>query len=271
MRLLSIMSMNVPSTLVATFLLTCLATTSVAHAQAKGSHQGAGQRSSQRIQSPPHQVALVELYTSEGCSSCPPADHWMSALKTDKRLWTTLVPVAFHVDYWDYIGWPDRFASPEYSSRHRDYHRHAGLRSVYTPGFLVRGEEWRGWFRYPTLNLDKPPAAGVITIDIAADDKRINARYDAKSSQALELHIAVLGFDIKTDVRAGENDGRVLEHDFVVLGYQRAAMTDNESHHLASTSMPELVENPQRRALAAWITRLGHPAPIQAAGGWLTN
>jgi hypothetical protein len=265
MRLLSIMPMNVPSTLVATLLLTCLGTTSVAYAQNQSQSQG------QRIQSPAHQVALVELYTAEGCSSCPPADHWMSGLKTDKRLWTTLVPVAFHVDYWDYIGWPDRFASAEYSNRHHDYHRHAGLRSVYTPGFLVRGEEWRGWFRYPTLNLDKPQAAGVITIDIAPDNNQINARYDAKSSQDLEMHIAVLGFDMKTDVRAGENDGRVLQHDFVVLGYQRAAMKGNESHHLATTSMPEVSENPQRRALAAWVTRLGHPAPIQAAGDWLAN
>jgi hypothetical protein len=262
MRLLSVLPINVSGTLVVTFLLTGLAATSSVYAQDRSGVQ--------RIQSPAHQVALVELYTSEGCSSCPPADQWMSELKKDKRLWTTLVPVAFHVDYWDYIGWPDRFASAEYSNRHRDYHRHAGLRSVYTPGFLVRGEEWRGWFRYPTLNLDAPAAAGVITVDIA-DGKQINARYDAPSSQELDVHIAILGFDLKTDVRAGENDGRVLHHDFVVLGYQRAAMKGAATHHLATTSMPELSANPKQQALAAWVTRRGHPAPIQAAGGWLVK
>ncbi len=57
-------------------------------------------------------VNLLELYTSEGCSSCPPADRWLSGLRQDPRLWRQLVPVAFHVDYWDGIGWPDRFASP---------------------------------------------------------------------------------------------------------------------------------------------------------------
>jgi hypothetical protein len=62
---------------------------------------------------------LVELFTSEGCSSCPPADRWLSRLKRDSRLWKSVFPVAFHVDYWDYIGWPDRFAVPQYSALQR--------------------------------------------------------------------------------------------------------------------------------------------------------
>ena len=259
MRLPTILPMSLPSALLGTFLVTFLGAPLMAGAQ------------SQRIQSPAHQVALVELYTSEGCSSCPPADRWMSELKNDKRLWTSMVPVAFHVDYWDYIGWKDRFASATYSTRHRDYHRYAGLRSVYTPGFLVKGEEWRGWFRLPTLNLDQPPAAGVITLDIGADGTRVDASYDAKSPQPLELHMALLGFDLQTEVRAGENDGRVLHHDFVVLGYQRTAMQGGDSRHTATSSLPAPSTPSPRRALAAWVTRHGHPAPLQAAGGWLHN
>ncbi|MFT5175511.1 MAG: hypothetical protein ACI8W7_003702 [Gammaproteobacteria bacterium] len=227
----------------------------------------------QRIQSPTHEVALVELFTSEGCSSCPPADHWMSELKNDKRLWNTVVPVAFHVDYWDYIGWPDRFASPTYSNRHRDYQRYAGLRSVYTPGFLVKGEEWRGWFRYPTLNLDSAPQAGVITLDIAADGAQVQASYAAvlPTSQALELHMAVLGFDLETKIEAGENDGRTLHHDFVVLGYQRTAMQSSDSRFTAISALPKQRITAPRRALAAWVSLKDHPSPLQAAGGWLKN
>ena len=65
------------------------------------------------------QTNLVELYTSEGCSSCPPADRWLSKLRNSEQLWKGFVPLAFHVDYWDYIGWKDRFASPIYGARHR--------------------------------------------------------------------------------------------------------------------------------------------------------
>ena len=88
-------------------------------------------------------VALIELYTSEGCSSCPPADRWLSKLRNERQLWRDYVPIAFHVDYWDYIGWRDRFAHTEYSNRQRQYQREGGTGVVYTPGFFNNGEEWR--------------------------------------------------------------------------------------------------------------------------------
>src|SRR6266581_5068954 len=64
---------------------------------------------------------LVELFTSEGCSSCPPADAWISQLKESPDLWKKIVPVAFHVDYWNNLGWRDRFAKPEFTARQRRY------------------------------------------------------------------------------------------------------------------------------------------------------
>ena len=91
------------------------------------------------VNSSERQTAVLELYTSEGCSSCPPADRFVSALRDDPRLWTEYVPVAFHVDYWDYIGWPDRFASPAYGKRQRQHAQLGRVRNVYTPGFVVGG------------------------------------------------------------------------------------------------------------------------------------
>src|SRR5205814_757208 len=67
------------------------------------------------------QSSLIELFTSEGCSSCPPAEKWLSALKSSSDLWKKAVPVAFHVDYWDHLGWRDRFAKPEFTSRQQRY------------------------------------------------------------------------------------------------------------------------------------------------------
>ena len=131
--------MSLPRPLALLTLLT-LSVTPTAQVTAEGDGQ--------RIESPAHRVALVELFTSEGCSSCPPADRWLSELKHDERIWDRLVPVAFHVDYWDYIGWPDRFATKAFGERQRNYARGGNVASVYTPGFVVHGEEWRGWFRY---------------------------------------------------------------------------------------------------------------------------
>jgi hypothetical protein len=95
------------------------------------------------IQSPEGRVSLLELYTSEGCSSCPPADRWLSTLRDDPRLWRLVVPVAFHVDYWDYLGWRDRFADPAHAERQRTLAGQGLLSTVYTPGLVLDGKEWR--------------------------------------------------------------------------------------------------------------------------------
>jgi hypothetical protein len=89
------------------------------------------------FQSDKTQTALVELYTSEGCSSCPPAEEWFSTLSANPGLWKQFVPVAFHVDYWDDLGWKDSFATPAYTQRQRDYAAAWGSSSVYTPGFVL--------------------------------------------------------------------------------------------------------------------------------------
>jgi hypothetical protein len=226
----------------------------------------------QHIESPPARVALLELFTSEGCSSCPPADAWVGKLVGDPRLWRRLVPVAFHVDYWDYIGWPDRFADPAFSARQRDHARLGVLGSVYTPAFVVDGGEWRGWFRHPRLDLDPPPPAGVIRLEVDTGSGRIDATYRAAEALdgRLELHLTLLGFGLETEVRAGENAGRVLRHDFVVLGHERTTLRAAAGHRFHGRAhLPATDVQGGRRALAAWVSRAGDTRPIQATGGWL--
>ena len=89
-----------------------------------------------RLNSGSRQVTLLELYTSQGCSSCPPGERWLNEYINRDELWSSVVPVAFHVDYWDYIGWKDTFAAEEHGERQRDYARAGKTRTVYTPGFL---------------------------------------------------------------------------------------------------------------------------------------
>ncbi|MGB0866623.1 MAG: DUF1223 domain-containing protein, partial [Granulosicoccaceae bacterium] len=100
----------------------------------------------QSFESSVEQVQLIELYTSEGCSSCPPADKHLSRLMSDEGLWRERIPLAFHVDYWDYIGWEDPFAQRQFSNRQRTHQITGAVRSIYTPGWVVDGKEWRGFF-----------------------------------------------------------------------------------------------------------------------------
>src|SRR5262245_49856207 len=138
------------------------------------------------------QSSLIELFTSEGCSSCPPAEKWMSALKSNQELWKRIIPVAFHVDYWDHLGWRDRFAKPEFTSRQQRYAAAWGGDSVYTPGFVVNGKEWRAWFSgngTPTTSTK----VGVLRV-LVGDHGKVSATFipDTMQSRPLALNVALL-------------------------------------------------------------------------------
>src|SRR5713101_6658813 len=104
-----------------------------------------------KFESGEKRVALVELFTSEGCSSCPPAERTLSKLTTHPSLWKTFVPVAFHVNYWDNLGWKDRLASVEFTQRKHTYASGWGSDTVYTPEFVLNGREWQWAGRGHTL------------------------------------------------------------------------------------------------------------------------
>ena len=227
-----------------------------------------------QFQSATNQTALLELYTSEGCSSCPPAETRLSRLKESPRLWRDFVPVAFHVDYWDYLGWRDPFASGAYTKRQHAYAELWRSRSVYTPGFVLDGKEWGGTSRAdgPPRSASKP--AGILTAR-SEDGRRWTLRFEPAagiSSSAFEFHAALLGCDLITDVKAGENRGRKLEHDFVVLDFSNAnASRPGESFAATLTLNSKPSVTPKRLAVAAWVTPAKNLAPLQAVGGWLNS
>lgn len=221
------------------------------------------------IKSSEAQVGLLELYTSEGCSSCPPADRWLSDLKNHAGLWTRFVPVGLHVDYWDYIGWQDRFASPKFSQRQRDYARQNYVSTVYTPGFIYNGREWRNWLRRSSSRFPGGGKPGVLALFI--NDRRINVRFVPTEARLhdLETSVALLGFGISTDVKAGENSGRELRHDFVVLTLEHNRLNHSDGTHDTVLQLPASHIEAERYAVAAWVSETGSPAPLQAVGGWL--
>src|SRR3984885_2652041 len=103
------------------------------------------------FQSTDKQVSLIELYTSEGCSSCPPAEAWLSHLTNQPGLWTDFVPVAFHISYWNNLGWRDKFSSDEFSQRQNDYAQAWSAQNIYTPEFVLNGKEWSNWFGFRNI------------------------------------------------------------------------------------------------------------------------
>jgi len=213
------------------------------------------------------QNSLVELFTSEGCSSCPPAEKWLSALKSSSDLWKKTVPAAFHVDYWDHLGWRDRFAKPEFTSRQQHYAAAWGVESVYTPGFAVNGKEWRGWSAgngMPTTSTK----VGRLRVSLG-DSGKLTATFSAETtlSRPLTLNVALLGNDLRSDVKHGENSGRKLRHDFVVLNLIKVDLANESKRWTGSAALPMQTGNDKPSALAAWIAENG--IPIQATGGWL--
>jgi len=217
------------------------------------------------FESGPKKVQLLELFTSEGCSSCPPAEASLSRLVNDSRLWREFVPVAFHVDYWDRLGWKDPFASVEWTKRQQIYAENWKTETVYTPAFVLNGREWRN-ANVPATN-DDPP--GVLKIEMRGNDVVAVSFEPANgTSGEFEIYLARLGFGIKMDIRAGENNGRNLRHDFVVLSLVHKKI-GSRTEELRLASAPESLSRPERTALAAWITKAGDVEAVQATGGWL--
>jgi len=210
------------------------------------------------VQSGTSRVALIELYTSEGCSSCPSADRWLSGLRESPDLWRDFVPVAFHVDYWNRLGWLDPYSSRENTQRQYDYAAVWGTASVYTPCFVRNGVEWRG---ARELSANRPPA-GVLSAHY--DGKILTASFQPVTGNGVfEIHAAILGGGITTRVTAGENRGETLRHEFVALHLAQGAIDQ-------PLELPQPTVNPvSRYALAVWVTTKGNPIPLQAAGGWL--
>jgi hypothetical protein len=224
----------------------------------------------QRYVSPAKQVQLIELYTSEGCSSCPPADKWLSDLSGEAGLWQQFVPVALHVDYWDYIGWRDPYAAPFFSLRQQRHAQVGDISQVYTPGFVVDGREWQGWFRERMRPQSSDATPGVLSVDLIDGVRtRIQFQPQVLAPDKLSVSLAVLGFDLESAVANGENAGRTLHHDFVVLGMVEVPLLRDKQGYQAEVSLPPLSQPAKRTALAAWVSAADSPMPLQAVGGWL--
>ena len=217
-----------------------------------------------RLESGSDSPQLIELYTSEGCSSCPPAEKWLSGFLKDPGLWTHRVPVAFHVDYWDRLGWKDKYASRENTLRQYRLRDEGAVKSVYTPGFLVNGQEWRGWFQGSSIDEVRSKLAdGELIVEIS--DGELVAMYTGIGDSVL-LNVAILGLEMRSKVLKGENRGRLLNHNFVALEHRELPFLEGRAELVIP---PVDTEIASRFGLAAWVVSQGQPRPKVVVGNWL--
>jgi hypothetical protein len=177
-------------------------------------------------------ATFVELYTSEGCDSCPPADRWLSTLKAR----TDVVPLSFHVDYWDYIGWKDPYAQKGFTDRQQARVFAQNSRSIYTPQVMFNGQDFTAWRSQTVaasslqklattsapveLAISAQPSAYTVKVSVEALESQGGARAARKDA----VYTAVLYENgLVSKVLAGENRGVTLTHDYVVRTMQRSA------------------------------------------------
>ena len=207
---------------------------------------------------------VVELYTSEGCSSCPPAEAWLNGLKGRPDV----LALAFHVTYWDHLGWPDRFGSPEGTDRQRQLARRDGQRGVYTPQVRASGQDWRRWPALP-----EPAGTAAPVLELARDGEGFVARVEpwaragavtGAQTGALAGYWVVLEDQHETRVRAGENAGSTLRHHHVVRLYRPVADWPAGQGQSSRLSVSRGVEAHPRR-VAFVVIDPASQRPLQAA------
>jgi hypothetical protein len=193
--------------------------------------------------------AVVELFTSEGCSSCPPADEVLHEIAVDAvRKGQPVFPLAFHVDYWDDLGWPDPFGMKLATSRQQAYARALGERGLYTPQMVVNGRDaFVGSDRSHanrsiSAATDSHPEPPPVRIDLraapAGDRVAVDFALSNAPAPSTVLQVALVQLDAVSQVKAGENRGRTLRHANVVRAFQTVLLEGQKSGHTA-LSLPK--------------------------------
>jgi len=215
---------------------------------------------------------LVELYTSEGCDSCPPADRWLAAQFPAVDTGSHAIALAFHVDYWDRLGWADRFATASYTQRQYAAMRANRATFVYTPQVLLQGRDLQGWQNGGAVAVEaaaRAPARATIALDAAGSADRIAVSVDVQIADAAsraDAQVLVVYADsrLSSDVKAGENRGKRLSHDHVVRALSAAGGPDAQGHIHATFDFAKPREAGTAPTLVAFVQRTSNGDVLQA-------
>ena len=223
------------------------------------------------LKSTQKRVNIIELYTSQGCSSCPAADAWLGRLKNSDKLFKEFIPMAFHVTYWDFIGWKDTFAKKSNDVRQREYSSDVWNRkSVYTPQFVLNAKEYREWFSTRSFPDFEEQYGGELKAKV--ENKTMNISFYSQEIQnkKVTVNIVLMGFDYDVKITSGENEDKILEHDFVVLEHIQERSFIKNNKLLLKTHLPYIQKDSHSKAISVWISDEQNQI-IQAVGGYLNN
>jgi len=201
---------------------------------------------------------VVELFTSQGCSSCPPADAFLHKLA--KR--DDVIALGFHVDIWDYIGWKDKFAKPEYTERQRDYARAAGARSIYTPQMIIGGvDHVIGYKPMDTVDLlmEHKKKPSFVDVELTRDGDDVTILATSSRSMRMVVQVARLSPKNEVTIKRGENAGRTLSYANVVTGFDAVKKWSGQS------AFKMKVDAAGDDEFAVIIQRAGHREILAAA------
>lgn len=225
-----------------------------------------------RAQSGDRRVPLVELYTSEGCSSCPAADRWFSERFSPAAV-DAAVPLAFHVDYWDRLGWKDRFATPAFTQRQYDAMRASGARFVYTPQVVIQGKDFPQWQDRSAIGALTAAAAKPARAEIALAAEREQGSIVVKATarvpsaadrKGAALYVALADDGLKSDVKAGENAGVRLAHDNVVRVFRAGPSADAGGEIRWELRLPVPAEAGSASSVVAFVQNAAAGDVLQA-------
>jgi hypothetical protein len=207
---------------------------------------------SQTFKSSEYKTPLIELYTSQGCSSCPPADKWLSSLKDEEKLFKEFIPLAFHVTYWDFLGWKDKFANIKYDIRQREYSKIWNKNSLYTPQFTIDAKEYRKWFYTKSLPTYTKEYGGILKATLNKEGN-LSIEYTNKkiNNKEVTVNIALLGMNYSIPIKRGENAHKILRHDFVVLKHLKKKLAIKDSNLQLNT---KINLEKDHEGLVVWIS-----------------
>lgn len=201
-------------------------------------------------------IHLVELYTSESCSSCPPAEAWLNNLKDDDLLYKEVVPVEYHVDYWNYLSWEDKHSDNKFTRRQRLFAQKRGT-SVFTPQILQNGKkDLRYSAHYPKKANKKVP-----NLKVSVNQKTGEVLLTTKNSPNLVCEAVLTQGGYVSKIRSGENSGKTLKHEFVVEEMKTKRLKNNECRFKFDN-----LENKKGRGIALWLRSPDTFEVIQATG-----
>ena len=227
------------------------------------------------VRSGPTKAALVELYTSEGCSSCPPADKRLSEFRPATRASDNVVPLSLHVDYWDALGWKDPYSQHRFGERQRWLVNANGHETVFTPHFFVSGKEVQDWRSDLSRELARvtaePARAGIRLHAASAPGGTISIEGSVTAPSpgtkaAMVLFVAVTEDKLVSNISAGENRGVTLLHDHVVREWIGPIALRDGDNHFKRTVTVRHGWNEVHLGVAAFVQDTASGQVLQAVG-----